>query len=365
MATSKDDKPKRTRVNQADFPQESLTKALSIAEAIWENFAGKGAPPHEIALALESSPTSGSWRNLCGTSIAYGLTDGGYNASQITLSDLGRRIVAPKSEGDDAIARVEAILRPKIMGNFFHKYDKAKFPKENIAENVLVGMGLPKDRAARAVQLIRENGIYAGIVRDTKTGLFIALGSPVPQPQMEVPEEPETEGADIQEEDELEQIVQKVSGGTPAEAIEEPSLQKNNNVFISHGKNKKIADQLKELLTFGKFNPIVSVEKNTASIPVPEKVFEDMRQCSAAVIHVGREGEFLDTEGNTHLRLNENVLIEIGAAIALYKNRFVLLVEKGVKLPSNLQGLYRCEYEGDQLNYEATMKLLKTFNEFR
>jgi hypothetical protein len=29
------------------------------------------------------------------------------------------------------------------------------------------------------------------------------------------------------------------------------------------------------------------------------------------------------------------------------------------------QGLYRCEYEGDKLDYEATMKLLKTFNEFR
>ena len=64
------------------------------------------------------------------------------------------------------------------------------------------------------------------------------------------------------------------------------------------------------------------------------------------------------------MRLNENVLIEISAAIALYRKRFVLLVEKGVKLPSNLQGLYRCEYEGDQLDYAATMKLLKTFNEF-
>lgn len=364
MAT-KDDKPKRTRVNQTDFSRESLTKTLSIAEAIWENFAGKDAPPHEIALALEFSPTSGSWRSLCGSSIAYGLTEGGYNAAQMELSELGRHIVAPTSEGDDAAARVQAILQPKIMGDFFRKYDKAKFPKANIAENVLVGMGVPKDRAAKAVQLIQENGIYAGVLRETKTGLFVALGSPAPQPQMEAPEQPETDGADIQEDDELEQIVQKVSGNTPVETNEEPPLQKNNNVFISHGKNKKIAEQLKELLTFGKFNPIVSVEKNTASIPVPEKVFEDMRQCSAAVIHVGREGEFLDTEGNTHLRLNENVLIEIGAAIALYKKRFVLLVEKGVKLPSNLQGLYRCEYEGDQLNYEATMKLLKTFNEFR
>ena len=59
------------------------------------------------------------------------------------------------------------------------------------------------------------------------------------------------------------------------------------------------------------------------------------------------------------------MLIEIGAAIALYDKRFILLCEKSVTLPSNLQGLYRCNYEGQQLDYDATMKLLKTFNEIR
>ncbi len=73
----------------------------------------------------------------------------------------------------------------------------------------------------------------------------------------------------------------------------------------------------------------------------------------------------LDKSGNEVQKINENVLIEIGAAIALYGKRFVLLVEKGVKLPSNLQGLYRCEYEGKKLDYDATMKLLKIFNELR
>lgn len=34
-------------------------------------------------------------------------------------------------------------------------------------------------------------------------------------------------------------------------------------------------------------------------------------------------------------------------------------------LPSNLQGLYEIRYEGDRLDYEATMKLLEAFNEFR
>ena len=51
--------------------------------------------------------------------------------------------------------------------------------------------------------------------------------------------------------------------------------------------------------------------------------------------------------------------------MALYGKKVILLVEKGVQLPSNLQGLYRCDFAGDQLDYDSTMKLLKTFNQFR
>ena len=41
-----------------------------------------------------------------------------------------------------------------------------------------------------------------------------------------------------------------------------------------------------------------------------------------------------------------------------------LLVQEGLEIPSNLQGLYECRYSGDELNMTAIMKLLKAFNEF-
>jgi hypothetical protein len=68
-------------------------------------------------------------------------------------------------------------------------------------------------------------------------------------------------------------------------------------------------------LQFGNFDPVVSVERESTAIPVPEKVFEDMRSCSAGVIHVGGEGKYIDQEGNEHTKPNDNVLIEIGAAM--------------------------------------------------
>src|SRR4029077_18760693 len=120
-------------------------------------------------------------------------------------------------------------------------------------------------------------------------------------------------------------------------------------VFITHGRNLEIVTQLKELLTFGNFAPVVAAEHETISKPVPDKVMGDMRSCSAAIIHVGKEIKLLDQEGNEHFFINQNVLIEVGAAMALYGRKFILLVERGAKLPSNLQGLYEVRYEGDKL----------------
>ena len=135
-------------------------------------------------------------------------------------------------------------------------------------------------------------------------------------------------------------------------------------MFITHGANKKILEQVKELVTYGKFEPVVAMEHETPAKPVPEKVMSDMRTCRAAVIHVSAEGVLFDDAGNEVPQINDNVLIEIGAAMALYADKFVLLVEEGLKLPSNLQGLYECRYSGDELTMTATMKLLKAFNEF-
>ena len=136
-------------------------------------------------------------------------------------------------------------------------------------------------------------------------------------------------------------------------------------VFITHGKSRRVVDQLKELLAFGDFEPVVSVDRESVSKPVPAKVMDDMRSCSAGIIHVQTEQRLLDQSGEEHRIVNQNVLIEIGAAMALYGERFILLVEDGTTLPSNLQGLYEVRYTGDELGYEATMKVLKALNEFK
>jgi predicted nucleotide-binding protein len=251
------------------------------------------------------------------------------------------------------------------MNEFFEKYRRAKFPNDLIARNVLKALGIPTERVDTALEVLKSNGTYSGIIRDTPTGPFVSLDSPgIPAPFSTPALHDDGDEADAESPAEHTEIA--TVKPSPVQTPIAPTIDaKANKVFITHGKQRAIVTQIKELLAFGNFDPVVSVERESTAIPVPEKVFEDMRSCGAGVIHVGAEGKYLDTTGHEHSKINDNVLIEIGAAMALYGKKVILLVEKGVILPSNLQGLYRCDFEGDQLNYEATMKLLKTFSQFR
>ncbi len=316
----------RNYFKQSEFPLVSLQQAQKIADAIVDNFASEGGSPPDIALAIGISPTSSAWPSLAGASIAYGLTAGGHNAATMTITDLGKKLVAPEEEGADIIARREAIMRPRLMKEFFERYRRAKFPNEIIGANVLKTLGIPVDRVENALQIIKENGKYAGVIRDTPTGPFINLDSPgVPAPAA-TPALPEDD-----QDDKLPPTVDASRAATtppkpsPAAAAFDP---KADHVFISHGKQRAIVTQIKELLEFGKFTPVVSVEREATAISVPEKVFEDMRSCAAGIIHVGGEGKYLDPDGNEHTKLNDNVLIEIGAAMALYGKKIILLVSR-------------------------------------
>jgi predicted nucleotide-binding protein len=110
---------------------------------------------------------------------------------------------------------------------------------------------------------------------------------------------------------------------------------------------------------------VISVERQSVSKPVPEKVMDDMRRAGAAIIHVDAERTVTDKEGNEHVMINPNVLIEIGAAMAFYGRRFILLVRDGVKLPSNLQGLYEVRYSGENLDAGSTIKLLEAIKDIK
>ena len=350
---------RRGYLKQSDVPKHGIEDALRVARTIEEECGGQPTAPLMVAKAMELSPQSGHFNRLCGAAAAYGLTEGGARAKLVKLTRLGRRILAPTAEGDDQVALREAVLEPRVIREFLQKYDRHRLPSNIVAANVLnQELGVPKERTEAVLQLIVSSARKVGFLEEIKGDSYVHLAAA----SVDAKDDDSEFMADhIDEPEGQDQVTESDASETaPAhEATEEVS----RDVFISHGSNRKVVEQIKELLELARLKPVVAIEQETSAKPIPHKIRKGMQGCVAAIIHVGTEQRLVDEAGKEHRVLNSNVLIEIGAAMALYADNFILLVEKGVDLPSNLQGLAKITYDGDQLDYATAIKLFKSFGD--
>jgi predicted nucleotide-binding protein len=364
------DVSKRTYLKQTDVPAASLDDALRLPEAIFEHYAGKPATPLQVAKALNLDPKGSHLRVLSGAAIAFGLIDGGAQAAAMSVTELSTQILRPREEGQDLAAKREAVLRPRVFGEFLRRYDTSPFPRRDIAQNVLEELGVPRSKAEGVLDQIDASARSVGFIEEIKGKNYITLqGITPPLPDSNVQEIPS------RDEREPEEALPPARITVPPRAVQpkSPELteaiaddERRKRVFITHGKNRDLVDPIRKLLEYGELEPVVSVDRTSVSKPVPEKVLDDMRGSGAAIIHVDAERTVTDKDdGAEHVVLNPNVLIEIGAAMAFYGRRFILLVREGVKLPSNLQGLFEVRYSGATLDATATIKLLEAIKDIK
>ena len=361
---------KRAYLKQSDVPSASLDEALRIPQAILDHYAGKPTAPLQAAKALNMDPKGSQIRVLSGAAMAFGLIEGGAQATSISLTELARRILRPKEENEDLAAKREAVLKPRVFGDFLRRYDGNAFPRQDIALNVIEEMGVPREKAEEVLERIDASARFVGFIEEIKGKNYVTLqgaaGSTAPtetDPEAQAGAKPDEEKVpDDAERTTVPPPVVQPKGAALTAAIADD--QRRRRVFITHGKSRDLVDPIKKLLEYGELEPVISVEKQTVSKPVPEKVMDDMRGCGAAIIHVDVERTIVDKDGE-HVLLNPNVLIEIGAAMAFYGRRFILLVHEGVRLPSNLQGLYEVRYSGQTLDANATIKLLEAIKDIK
>ena len=234
---------KRVYISQADVPTYSLADALRVPQAIADNYAFRPAAPLDVAAAMKMQPTSGTFRAQTGAAIAYGLTNGGYNAPTIEVQPLARRILEPTEDADDVEAQREAVLKPRVLREFLTKYDKAKMPREEIAGNVLVAMRVPREAVPRTLKLITENPQAVGFLRDINGVTYISLQATYLDNKAQSVASDEDQGS-IGEEPTLASQDAAAASQT-AVNLEKPTGD-NRRVFITHGKNKAFIEPLKE-----------------------------------------------------------------------------------------------------------------------
>ena len=120
---------KRTYIKQSDVPLMSLDDALRIPQTILDNYAGKATAPLYVAKALNIDPKGAQFRFITGAAISYGLIDAGAQSTAIGITELTKRILRPKQEGSDLVARREAVLLPRVFKDFSYDLRRTCFPK--------------------------------------------------------------------------------------------------------------------------------------------------------------------------------------------------------------------------------------------
>jgi predicted nucleotide-binding protein len=117
----------------------------------------------------------------------------------------------------------------------------------------------------------------------------------------------------------------------------------DKRVFIVHGRNHAIRNDIERYLTKDlKLETVVMEDGAHRGRTLPEKFEEIAKACSFAVFILSGDDELICKRTRQELkRARQNVILEVGYFWGALGRRgqWVLLVEDGVELPSDLQGL--------------------------
>ncbi|MFS8980789.1 hypothetical protein PO002_41365 [Cupriavidus necator] len=118
------------------FPLYGLEDCYNLASVIREYNAGNPWSPKEIAAALKMGASS-NFFYLTAASRDYGITIGTRDTAKIELTELGRRIVYPKSSAEFAEAMTAAFRNVMLFSKVFDYYQGKNLPDIHYLKNTL------------------------------------------------------------------------------------------------------------------------------------------------------------------------------------------------------------------------------------
>lgn len=137
------------------FPYGDLDDAVEVTLAIHQN-AGQACSMSELAAYMNQTVTSGAFRTKVASARIFRLIE--VTRQQVTLTELGARVVDPEQEAE---ARRDAFLAVPLYLRLYERYQGRVMPPDAGLENDMVGLGVAakqKDKARQAFQRSADQG---------------------------------------------------------------------------------------------------------------------------------------------------------------------------------------------------------------
>ncbi len=315
--TQSHDSGRRTRVTRP-YPSYTLEDSLSVARAIYDLNAGLPFDRELLAGALGTTPKSSAFTMRLNASAAYGLTEGGYNDPDISLTVLGEAAVAPDMAAEREAAVAAAAANPDVFGRFYELLDGRYLPESDYLYRILQrDLGVRAELVQECLGILRDNGVFAGIISEDGSGYRVMLprsdvstevvsapGRVATEPPTPYETRPRFDRSTVYEEP------MRAGAGTGAGA--------GSKIFVGHIGDSDAAGFVVSMLS--EFDiPSVGSRIPDGGLLVPPDVSRLMREASAAVL-VFRGGDAARSSRDKMIGL-------LGAASVLFDDRVVLLYE--------------------------------------
>ena len=328
--TTRTEGGKRRRIVKP-YPAYTLEDALGVAQAIQNANAGLPFPRVLLAGALGTTPKSSAFTQRLNASAAYGLTQGGYNDADISLTPLGEAL-ADDSHDRRAQALVEAAMTPPIFGGFYEMLDGKRLPESAYAQNLLKReLGVLDSLADECLSILIANGEYAGIISEQDGVSVVRLEGCRPQ---------SADASTYTDAPPLERSPTVLATESPA-APDDTSGTSKSRVFVGRIGASDAAQFVASMLEqFGipASSPSFGVD---TELPLPPEVAGEMRASHAAVLVFANHGD-----GQA---LRDKMLFLLGACCALYDDRVVIFHEAATTPLPNLNGLSCVSFRSERI----------------
>ena len=332
--------------DEQSFPRVPLSKTLKLAESIEKNNAGKPFDRLTLAKSMSYSLNSGSFRQLVTSSSKYGLTEGGYQAGKISLTQLGMSIVAPTNDEEKQRGLLQALTNSPLMKTVLEFYNGKQLPREELLKNSLKReFNVSSEHVNDCYNILMKNIEDFNLIDDSEGNRCLYLSILDDNEQ-----ESETDT-------EVESLISENKTEEPA-ITKESQEEKIKQIFVAHGKNRKPLEQLKNILDQFHIPYKVAIDEANKGRPISQKVSELMRECTSAIFLFTKDEETKDMEGSTIYRPSDNVVYELGAASVLYGNKIVIFKQEDVSFGSDFKDLGYISFDDDNLDAKA-MDLMK------